>query len=164
MDVRSTSHELSMLCREHRLTNQQFLKFAPPSGQTCIKYMTPYINRVGNGYLADENATDMCSFCQISDTNVFLSAVNSNYSDRWRNFGIMWAYVVFNVFAALFLYWLVRVPKKSVQTKEVGAPLTGLDVVEKEKENDGFVTPDESPHGDAGLGTSGLSEKKSLTS
>ena len=27
----------------------------------------------------------------------------------WRNYGIMWAYVIFNIFAAFGLYWLARV-------------------------------------------------------
>jgi ATP-binding cassette, subfamily G (WHITE), member 2, PDR len=38
--------------------------------------------------------------------------VRSEYTDRWFNFGIMWVFIVFNVFAALGLYWLVRMPKK----------------------------------------------------
>ncbi|CAD0100330.1 unnamed protein product [Aureobasidium mustum] len=36
------------------------------------------------------------------------------YSQVWRNFGIFWAYVGFNIFAAVFLYWLFRVSKFSV--------------------------------------------------
>jgi ATP-binding cassette subfamily G (WHITE) protein 2 (PDR) len=110
----------------------EFLRFPPPSGQTCGQYLNAYIKATG-GFVENPNATDTCSFCQISDTNVFLTAVNSHYADRWRNFGIMWAYVIFNICMALFLYWLVRVPKKSKETKEMSGPLTGQDVVEKEE-------------------------------
>jgi hypothetical protein len=143
----------------------EFLKFSPPSGQTCGQYLQNYITRVGSGYVDNPNATDTCAFCQVSDTNVFLSAVSSNYSDRWRNFGIMWGYVVFNIFMALFLYWLVRVPKKSKETMEIGAPLTGLDVVEKksEEDNDVFATPTESPKqigGRGGTSRNSSEEKK----
>lgn len=35
-----------------------------------------------------------------------------------RNFGIIWAYIIFNGFAAVFLYWLVRVPKGGAGKKE----------------------------------------------
>jgi len=49
----------------------------------------------------------------LSSTNQFLAQVSSNYALRWRNFGILWAFIIFNGFAAVFLYWLVRVPKKS---------------------------------------------------
>lgn len=116
----------------------EFLRFSPPSGQTCGQYLSSYIQATG-GFVENPNATDTCSFCQISETNVFLNAVSSHYSQRWRNFGILWAYVIFNTFMALFLYWLVRVPKKSKVTKEMSGPLTGRDVVEKEEPLD---TPD----------------------
>ena len=33
------------------------------------------------------------------------------HSNMWRNFGILWAYIIFNIFAALGVYWLARVPK-----------------------------------------------------
>jgi ABC-type multidrug transport system permease subunit len=64
------------------------------------------------GYLVDPNSTDTCRFCSVDDTNVFLKGVRADYQDRWRNFGILWAFVVFNIIGALVLYWIVRVPKK----------------------------------------------------
>lgn len=88
----------------------EFLQFNPPSGQTCSEYLAPYISFAG-GYLENQNATTDCSFCAVADTNVFLAKVNSNYNDRWRNFGLMWVYIVFNVFGAIGMYWLVRVPR-----------------------------------------------------
>ena len=73
---------------------------------------------LAGGYLLDDNSTTECSFCPLRDTNAFLKSVNSDYSERWRNFGLMWVYIVFNVAGAIFLYWLVRVPKKSNVKKE----------------------------------------------
>ena len=84
--------------------------FNPASGQ-CWQYMQDYISSNG-GYVNNPNATRDCEFCSASDTNVYLAQVSSSYANRWRNFGIMWAFIIFNVFAALFLYWLARVPKK----------------------------------------------------
>ncbi|KAK5551707.1 Multidrug resistance protein [Exophiala xenobiotica] len=72
--------------------------------------MADYISRAG-GYLLDPSATSDCKFCKIKDTNVYLAGIGAHYEDRWRNFGLMWAYVAFNVVAALALYWLVRMPK-----------------------------------------------------
>jgi ATP-binding cassette subfamily G (WHITE) protein 2 (PDR) len=89
----------------------EFLSFSAPSGQTCGDFMKSYISSSG-GYLEDPSATGNCSFCQVSSTNTFLASVNANYSERWRNFGIMWVYVGFNIGFALFIYWLARVPKK----------------------------------------------------
>lgn len=89
----------------------ELLHFAPAAGQTCGQYMAGYI-RFAGGYLQDPGATAQCSFCPLDSTNTFLTAVSSDYSERWRNFGIMWAFIGFNVCAALAFYWLLRVPKK----------------------------------------------------
>ena len=65
------------------------------------------------GYLIPESmdSTTECVFCSGSDTNIFLKGVSAEYGDRWRNFGIFVVYVIFNVAAAVGLYWLARVPK-----------------------------------------------------
>ncbi|RDW75194.1 AtrD-1 [Coleophoma cylindrospora] len=97
----------------------EYLHFDPPSGETCATYMAPYISAAG-GYLTDatKNATSNCAFCTIEDTNVFLASVSSYYSERWRNFGLMWVYIIVNAAGALFFYWLNRVPKKAKAKKE----------------------------------------------
>jgi ATP-binding cassette subfamily G (WHITE) protein 2 (PDR) len=87
--------------------------FNPPSGQTCGQYMAAYINSGFGGYLTDSSATTNCSYCSYESTNQFLAQVNSSYSHRWRNFGILWVFIIFNAVMAVVLYWLVRVPKKS---------------------------------------------------
>ena len=81
-----------------------------PKGRSCGEYMAEYISQAG-GYVLDPEATGICSYCRVKDTNVFLSAVSAHYEDRWRNFGILWVFIAFNIVAALVLYWLVRVPK-----------------------------------------------------
>lgn len=101
-----------VVCAENEI-----LKFNPISG-TCYDYMQSFIG-VNGGYLQNPNATTDCAFCQISDTNVFLAGVVSKYDERWRNFGIMWAYIIFNIVAALAFYWLFRVPRVK---KEETAP------------------------------------------
>ncbi len=95
----------------------EYLHFDPPSGETCATYMDPYIEMAG-GYILNANATTDCQFCSVADTNVFLAGVNSFYSQRWRNFGLMFVFIVFNCFAAIGMYWLARVPKKSKEVKE----------------------------------------------
>jgi len=96
-----------------------FLRFPPPAGQTCGSYLQRYLTASG-GYLEDAQSTTNCSLCQLSDTNVFLEAVSINPNNGWRDFGIMWIFIVFNIFAALALYWLLRMPKnkKEKDTKK----------------------------------------------
>ena len=90
----------------------EYLHFNPPSGSTCGSYMQDYIGAAG-GYLLDNNTTTDCSFCSLSSTNTFLAQVSSYYDQRWRNFGLMFVYIAFNVAGAIFFYWLIRVPKNS---------------------------------------------------
>jgi ABC-type multidrug transport system permease subunit len=77
--------------------------------------MTSYIQERG-GFLRDSSATSDCQFCQIDQTNTFLAGVNINFDNRWRDFGLMWVFVMFNLGAAVFLYWLARVPKAKKTT------------------------------------------------
>lgn len=52
-----------------------------------------------------------CQFCPINSPNSFLDSIHAYVGDVWRNFGLVWAYIIFNIFGALGLYWLFRVPK-----------------------------------------------------
>ncbi|KAF7532185.1 hypothetical protein G7054_g8168 [Neopestalotiopsis clavispora] len=89
----------------------EMLQFQPPAGQTCGAYMADYMAMAG-GSLYDADATSACQFCSLASTNVFLASVNIFYDERWRNVGLIWAYIAFNVFATFLNYWLARVPKK----------------------------------------------------
>ncbi|WWC86557.1 uncharacterized protein L201_001434 [Kwoniella dendrophila CBS 6074] len=109
----------------------EYLTFNPPSGETCQTYMADYIGLAG-GYLLDNSATSDCKFCSIDKTNTFLNSFNIQYSHRWRNFGLMWVYIIFNVFAAIGFYWLVRVPKQA--GKEKPTPENdGMKTISREK-------------------------------
>ncbi|GAD98247.1 ABC transporter [Paecilomyces variotii No. 5] len=88
----------------------ELLRFDPPSNMTCGDYMNRYITSYG-GYVSNPAATTNCGFCQMSSTDAYLSQVMSYYKDAWRNFGFMWIYIAFNIFAAVGIYWLARVPK-----------------------------------------------------
>nr|XP_018999174.1 ATP-binding cassette transporter [Kwoniella mangroviensis CBS 8507]OCF62635.1 ATP-binding cassette transporter [Kwoniella mangroviensis CBS 8507] len=99
-----------------RCSDIEYLKFDPPSGETCSAYLAEYIGAFG-GYLLDENASSNCQFCTISKTNTFLAAFNLSYGNRWRDFGLMWVYIIVNIIAAISLYWLVRVPKNTGKEK-----------------------------------------------
>lgn len=96
-----------------RCSENEFLRFDPPSGLSCAEYLSPFLKSPDGGYLVDETATSSCQYCPIRNTNGFLSQLEIPINTAWRDFGILIAYIIFNIFAALFLYWLARVPKKS---------------------------------------------------
>lgn len=76
---------------------QELSKIIPPSGLTCGAYMQNYIASAG-GYLTNPDATTDCLFCSSRTTDQFLSSsFNIFYSHRWRNFGLLIGYTIFNV-------------------------------------------------------------------
>ncbi|KAF9886304.1 hypothetical protein FE257_011563 [Aspergillus nanangensis] len=84
--------------------------FDPPSGQSCTEYLAPYIAKAG-GQLYNGNATSGCQYCAMSSADDYLAAREIYWGDRWRNYGIFWAYFVFNIFCAIALYYVFRVRK-----------------------------------------------------
>jgi ATP-binding cassette subfamily G (WHITE) protein 2 (PDR) len=90
--------------------DNEFQTFNAPDEQSCAEYMQPYIAMAG-GYLRDPMAMGQCQFCQLDSTDMFLQKMNINWDNRWRDFGLLWVYVAFNTAAAVFLYWVARVPK-----------------------------------------------------
>ncbi|KAF8877242.1 pleiotropic drug resistance ABC transporter [Gymnopilus junonius] len=92
----------------------EFVSLTPPSGMTCGQYMGPYMSFAG-GYLTNPNATSACQFCSVRTTDEFLGAAfNIYYSHHWRNFGILVAFIAFNVFLVFFLTYMFRIRKGSI--------------------------------------------------
>lgn len=82
----------------------------PPLGQTCGEYFSAYMAGTGAyGTLQNPNDTVDCRYCAVATADTSLAASGIFYEDRWRNFCIMWAYVMFNIFIAVGTYWLFRV-------------------------------------------------------
>ncbi|ENH69570.1 ABC transporter CDR4 [Fusarium oxysporum f. sp. cubense race 1] len=96
--------------------NNELITFNAPNGTTCGEYMKSYLSNVG-GYIVNTAATE-CQYCTISDTNTFLESKSMSYGNRWRDFGLLWAYCVFNIAAAFGIYWVVRVPKNKKTKKD----------------------------------------------
>ncbi|KAL2759934.1 hypothetical protein ACRALDRAFT_1073982 [Sodiomyces alcalophilus JCM 7366] len=94
--------------------DNELVPIVPPTDMACSDYLEPFMSQYG-GYLTPDsvNSTEQCYMCPMGDTNTFLATVRADYSHRWRNFGLTWVYIIFNIFGALAVYWLVRVPKKN---------------------------------------------------
>ncbi|KIY48466.1 hypothetical protein FISHEDRAFT_73662 [Fistulina hepatica ATCC 64428] len=87
----------------------EFLTLEPPSAQTCGEYLKTYTTTV-SGYLSNPDATSYCRFCAVDKTDDLLSTMfNIYYSHHWRDLGIVFAFVGFNVIAAFGLTWLLRI-------------------------------------------------------
>ncbi|KAF7198131.1 ABC multidrug transporter atrI [Pseudocercospora fuligena] len=96
-------HDRQVSCSQDEIN-----QFQPPSGQTCGAYMQPYLQQAP-GYLLNPDASSDCQYCSISVADTFLAGSEIYWSERWRNFGLMWAYVAFNIGAVVVLYYFFRV-------------------------------------------------------
>ncbi|PSN63765.1 hypothetical protein BS50DRAFT_576389 [Corynespora cassiicola Philippines] len=96
--------------REVQCSNRETSIFDPPAGQTCGDYLAPYLSQAP-GVLQNPNATEQCRYCSLSNADQYLAGSNIFWSERWRNFGIFWVYVFFNIALAVLSYYVFRVAK-----------------------------------------------------
>lgn len=80
-----------------RCARNELAIFDPPSGQSCQEYLARYLAAGAPGQLYNPDATSGCEYCPLTSANQFLAGSSVYPSQRWRNFGIGWAYIIFNV-------------------------------------------------------------------
>jgi ATP-binding cassette subfamily G (WHITE) protein 2 (PDR) len=102
--------------------------FNPPHGQTCQAYLAPYFHKGAGGQLYNPAATSACEYCPLSTADQFLAGSNIYASQGWRNWGIGFAYIFFNIFAAIVLYYMIRVRRFSLGNLAKG-PARVVDMV-----------------------------------
>lgn len=73
-------------------------------------YLNLYIEPFSSYLVADSlrSITGYFLFYRGNDTVVALELGNAGDRSMWSNFRMFWAYVVFNIGAAIALYWLAR--------------------------------------------------------
>lgn len=104
---------------------------------TCGEYLGPY-QQVAMGSIYNPEAMSDCQYCTIANADQFLASVSISYTTRWRDYGIGFAYIVFNICVAVLFYYLFRVRKSS--GKSVGeklSPVLKLFKKDASKENKG---------------------------
>ncbi|KAJ5706894.1 hypothetical protein N7488_006695 [Penicillium malachiteum] len=97
--------------REIKCSSSEMAVFDPPSGQTCGQYLAEYLT-TQVGKLHNPDATASCQYCSVTTADEYLSGEQIYWSDRWRNFGLFWAYVIFDIAMAIALYYFFRVKKR----------------------------------------------------
>jgi ATP-binding cassette subfamily G (WHITE) protein 2 (PDR) len=91
--------------------------FDAPEGMTCGAYMERYL-AAAPGVLQNHGDSSGCRYCPLAVADQYLAESEIYWSDRWRNFGIMWAYILFNVGVAFATYWAFRVKKWDLKGKK----------------------------------------------
>lgn len=102
--------------------------FNPPSGQTCHTYLARYLEAGAPGQLYNPSATSSCEYCPLSNANQFLAGSDIYPSQRWRNWGIGFAFIFFNIFATISLYYVFRVRRFSLASLAKG-PARVVDIM-----------------------------------
>jgi ATP-binding cassette subfamily G (WHITE) protein 2 (PDR) len=129
-------HDRPVIC-----SSTEVSRFAPPSGQTCGQYLNTFL-QTAPGVLQNPDSTYECYYCSLRSSDQFLAGSEIYYSQRWRNYGIMWAFICFNIFMAILTYYLFRVAKFS--KGESGGKSKGKKGAEKVAEksaNEGATPP-----------------------
>jgi len=106
MLIRSTSSGLPVQCSE-----LEFRRFPPPTGQTCLEWVGPFAAAAG-GYLRDENATDVCEYCQYKVGDEYFVPLHMSFDDRWRDVWVLFAYFIFNALATMLASRFLRFTKR----------------------------------------------------
>lgn len=94
--------------------------FPPPSGSTCGQYLDRFLRSGAPGQLYNPAATRSCEYCPLTVADQYLASSNISWANRWRDYGIGWGYVFFNIFGAVALYYIFRVQRPSKHLPKQG--------------------------------------------
>ncbi|KAB2572150.1 ZEB2-regulated ABC transporter 1 [Lasiodiplodia theobromae] len=79
---------------------------------SCAEYLAAYQSYAGGSVLNPDERGGTCRFCPLASVDAYMESVDIRYEERWRDCGLVFVYVVFNVCATFVVYWLLRVPKR----------------------------------------------------
>ena len=88
----------------------EIVHFDSPINLTCGDYMSTFLTNMG-GTLLDSTASGTCSYCPMANANDYLAKIHAHLDEGWRNFGIMFAYIAFNIIGAMAIFYFARMPK-----------------------------------------------------
>ncbi|KAI0347995.1 ABC-transporter [Trametopsis cervina] len=88
-------HGLPVTCQ-----SEEFSRFNPPSGQTCLEWAGDFIRAAG-GYLDNPSDSSDCRYCQYANGDDYYTPLNIDYSNRWRDVWIVFCFFVFNIIVTI---------------------------------------------------------------
>ncbi|KAG2118374.1 ABC-2 type transporter-domain-containing protein [Suillus clintonianus] len=97
-------------------SSTELVSVNPPKGLTCDKYLGPFMEFAG-GYLTNPEAAEGCQYCLTKTADQFMySRFNIKYNHHWRNLGIVFGFVTFNIMAIFWFTYFMRIRTASVFT------------------------------------------------
>lgn len=104
------THNIPVVCDQNELAT-----FSAPPGETCDSYAGPYVQQAGGYVTTLENG--LCGICQYANGDEFAATFNVFYENVWRDYGIMWAFVIFNIAVIFACSWLYLQGGRSLMKK-----------------------------------------------
>lgn len=95
--------------REVECTSGELQHFTAPSGQNCGEYMQAFFANGGPGYIVS-NATDACAYCAYKVGDQFYQPLGYKFEHRWRDLGILSAYIGSSLILLLLAVSLFNAP------------------------------------------------------
>ncbi|KAK8069840.1 ATP-binding multidrug cassette transport protein [Apiospora phragmitis] len=83
-------------------------RFNSPPGQSCQTYAGAFADAAA-GKLLNPDATEACMYCPYTSGNQYLTTLNIEAGQKWRDFGIFLAFCISNWFLVYFFIYTVRV-------------------------------------------------------
>ncbi|WFD34806.1 hypothetical protein MCUN1_001650 [Malassezia cuniculi] len=97
-----------------RCAENEFSRIIPPAGQTCAQYLGNFSMELGSpengmGYFRDAPDGNGCDFCAMRYGEDYLASIQLSSSHRYRNIGILIAYVAFGYICMFAFFYMFRV-------------------------------------------------------
>ncbi|THY01481.1 putative ABC multidrug transporter, partial [Aureobasidium pullulans] len=102
--------------RTVRCSTAEMRTFDPPAGQNCGGYLSTYLIDAA-GVLMNPEAEESCQYCPLKTADQFLGVSAIKWSQRWRNVGIVFAFIFFNIAATFGLYYMFKVRRWRVSER-----------------------------------------------
>jgi ATP-binding cassette subfamily G (WHITE) protein 2 (SNQ2) len=92
-----------------RCSSKDFFRFFAPPGQTCGNYTQAFLTYAA-GYINNPSASgdELCEYCEYSSGDEYLSSLGWSVDHRWRDFGILACYWIFNMFLGVVFVHIFR--------------------------------------------------------
>ncbi|CCO36958.1 Brefeldin A resistance protein [Rhizoctonia solani AG-1 IB] len=104
--VSTEMHGLKITC-----SPLEFAVFQPPQGQTCLQWAGDFVN-ASVGYLDNPDGTSDCRYCPYEYGDDFYGNLGISFDTRWRDFGIVIGFIVFNIMVTLIASRVFKFSKR----------------------------------------------------
>ncbi|KAI9227529.1 MAG: ABC-2 type transporter-domain-containing protein [Piptocephalis tieghemiana] len=84
-------HGKAVICK-----SEEFFEIIPPANQTCGSYMSDFFGAGAPGYINNPEDSTSCQYCPFKVGDEFYAPYKWSFDHRWRNFGILIGFCVFN--------------------------------------------------------------------